>query len=427
MLSINKTYCWLFVAAMLIQIPSLSVAKFLDELLVVFLVALAVLDVLVNHRYKRYKLLWIVTGVMIFYVIYSMTCVSYNTPKAVIVDFIAQMKPFCFFCVSYAIAPKLDTKTKQILKAVCVMNAVIAVVCFVIGLSAIITVFFHPAYLGLVSILSCMVYLMCSMDENSKISKKDLIIALIILTIGLASTRSKFYGEYVLALYMLFLYKPGFMKRFSLKYSIVLVLALLLTVWVAWGKIDYYFISGGQEEQMFDEEFMESFARPMLYVGMFLLLAIHPVFGSGLASFGTYASSTEVNYSNAYAAVGLDQVWGLSEDFDSFITDSFFPVLAQFGIVGIILFFGFFVWIYKRLSLYLYSAGKMPFVIGMITIVVIMIESVASTTLLQGAGAMCMMILGYLASRFKDISKAERKVMQELPYKETKPMEYLKQ
>ena len=112
MLSINKIYCWLFVFALLIQIPSIHLLKFLDELLVVFMMCLVFLDVVVNKQFKKYNLLWVITGIMLFYAIYSLTWVSYNTPKAIFQDFVVQMKPFCYFCVSFAVVPKFNAQIR---------------------------------------------------------------------------------------------------------------------------------------------------------------------------------------------------------------------------------------------------------------------------------------------------------------------------
>ena len=108
MLSINKIYGWLFVFALLIQIPSVHLFKFTDEILVVFMMSLVFLDVVLNKQYKKYKMLWAIMGVMAFYMIYSLVFVSYNTPKAILQDFVAQIKPFCYFFISYSIAPSLS-------------------------------------------------------------------------------------------------------------------------------------------------------------------------------------------------------------------------------------------------------------------------------------------------------------------------------
>ena len=42
--------------------------------------------------------------------------------------------------------------------------------------------------------------------------------------------------------------------------------------------------------------------------------------------------------------------------------------------------------------------------VGVVLLIVLLIESIASTTFNQGAGAMCMIILGCMISNFKNIS-----------------------
>ena len=424
MLSINKIYSWLFVIALLIQIPSIHLMKFLDELLVVFMMSLVFLDVLVNKQYAKYKVLWVVFGVMFFYALYTFVFRTYNIPKAICIDFIAQLKPFCYFCVSYAVVPKLGRNIKILLKNICVFNSIIVLFCFLMGLTE--DVFFHVTYLGLVSVISFMVYIICSIDENNKLSKRDLIIALMLLTIGLVSTRTKFYGEYIVALYLLLLYTPGVLKKKQTGNIIVGIIVLGVMLVVSWSKIDYYFISGGNLDMAFDEDLLETFARPVMYISMFSVLALHPILGSGLASYGTYASMSAVNYSLLYGVIGIDDVWGLSENYDAFICDAFYPELAQFGVLGIGLFIFLFVWMYRKISLFLYTSGKLFYVVGIVAFMVLMIENVASTTFNQGAGAMCMMILGYLCASFKHITKEEAKKIRENPYVDKNALEYLK-
>lgn len=424
MLSINKIYCWLFVFALLIQIPSIHLMKFLDELLVFFMMCLAFLDVIINKQYKKYKLLWIVMGIMTFYAIYSLTWVSYNTPKAVLYDFIAQLKPYCYFCVGYAIVPNLSGIQKQILKYISILNGFVSLILFVTGLYKII--FMHISYVGLVAVSSFLVYLLSTMKTDESLSVKNLIVAVCILSVGLLCARAKFYGIFIISVYVLFLYRPGLLKKITLSQVIIFIVILSLVLVASWHKIDYYFISGGQDFQMFNDEMMASFARVALYGGMIMILLLYPIFGSGLASFATNASSTSVNYSQIYYELGLDNVWGLSPNYDSFICDAFYPSLAQFGIVGISLFIWFFVWIYKILSISLYLKGKIPFVIGIIAVVVILIESIAATTFCQSVGGLCMMILGCLASKYKNITKEQETEIKKMPYKEKGALDYIR-
>lgn len=421
MLSINKIYCWLFVLTFVSLIPSIHLLKFLDELLVVFMMCLVLLDVVINKQYKKYKLLWIVMGIMVFYAIYSLIWVSYNTPRAILQDFIVQLKPFCYFCISYAVVPQFSNRLKVVLKAMCIIISGIVLLCVVLGFVK--SILLHPSYVGLLSILSFSIYLLASKDSDGKIAKKDIVISLILVTIGLLSTRAKFYGEYVFVLYMLFFYVPGFLKKMRISHIIIALVSICLILAVAWHKIDYYFITGGQDYAM-DEEVLQTFARPVMYASMVVVLGLHPLLGSGLASFGTYFSG--VSYSKLYGNIGIDNIWGLSEDYGNFICDAFYPELAQFGIVGVVLFIYFFVWMNRRLSLLLYKSGKIMYVIGMISIIVLLIESIASTTFNQGAGAMCMMILGCLASKYKNITKEQETEIKKMPYKEKGALDYIR-
>lgn len=423
MLSINKIYSWLFVFALLIQIPSVHLFKFADELLAVIMMCLVGLDVIVNQKIEKYKMLWIVAIIMALYAIYSMIFLSYNTPIAIVHDYITQMKPFCYFYVSYAIVPYFNNSVKTILRKICLLNALVALFCVVTG--SVKYVFFHVTYLGLVSMLTSMVYLIASVDEKGKISRKNMIIAILILSIGLFCTRSKFYGEYVMALYLLFIYVPGFSKNIKPAHVCAFILSIVLVLIVSWQKIEFYFISAGTDGLM-SEELLMQMARPMLYGGMVALLIMHPLLGSGLASFATNASSSAVNYAETYSVIGLDAVWGLSPDYDAFICDAYYPSLAQFGLVGIVLFILFFVWIYKKLGLILYEQGKLLYSVGIMSIVVIIIEGIAATTFNQPAGALCMMILGYLVSQFKNISKKELLEIRERGYKDEKALDYIK-
>lgn len=388
------------------------------------MMCLTFLDVVINKQYKKYKLLWILIGIMTFYAIYSLTFVSYNTPKAVCYDFIAQLKPYCYFCVGYAIVPKISEIQKQILKYISILNGFVLLILFVTGLYKII--FMHISYVGLVAVSSFLVYLLSAMKTDGSLTIKDMIVAVCVLSVGLLCTRAKFYGIFIISVYLLFIYRPGLLKNITLSQVVIFIVILALVLVASWHKIDYYFISGGEDYNFFDEDKMASFARVALYGGMIMILLLYPIFGSGLASFATNASSTSVNYSQIYYELGLDNVWGLSPNYDSFICDAFYPSLAQFGFVGICLFIWFFVWVYKILSISLYLKGKAYFVVGIIAIVVILIESIAGTTFCQSVGGLCMMILGCLASKYKDITKEQETEINKMPYKEKGALDYIR-
>ena len=226
------------------------------------------------------------------------------------------------------------------------------------------------------------------------------------LIIGLGCTRSKYYGEFILAIFFILLYKPGMMRNFKLQHALLIIVVLGLVVAASWSKISFYFITGNSDT--FDPDVAQSYARPVLFATAGLILVDHFPFGSGLASFASYASAE--HYSNLYYEYGINNVWGLSEDYNDFICDAYFPALAQFGFVGVILFVVLFSWIYSKLRLIIRANGKkyrIPFSIGVMCISFVMIESVGSTFFVQTSGMLIMILLGLTASLSRDADVVE--------------------
>ncbi len=78
-----------------------------------------------------------------------------------------------------------------------------------------------------------------------------------------------------------------------------------------------------------------SIARLALHFTALEIARDHFPFGTGLASFGSYASA--VYYSGVYTDYGLASVWGLSPNYPAFITDTFWPmVLGQGGVASFV-------------------------------------------------------------------------------------------
>lgn len=416
MLSINRTYFYIFIYVFLIQLPCIDFITFLDELTLVLLIGLICLDLIINKDFKRYKCLYLVIGVFVFYALYSMIMLNFNTIPAILNDFVLQMKPFIPFCIAYAIAPNFTSSMKFVIKWICIITSMTLLI--LIATDTIYSVITHVAAIGILSFNCFLVYLYCSIKENGNIEMSDLFVCAAILLIGLLSTRSKYYGEFIMAFYFLFFYKPGALKKVKLRQLILFIMAIIVTIAVAWDKIEYYFILGNSDT--FDADQIQSYARPVLYITMYLILLDYPILGSGLASFATSSSGPEINYSLIYSKYGIDQVWGLSEQMPDFINDAFFSELAQFGLTGIGLFIFFFIWVYQKIRLWLYFCGKQYYIIGVLGIMFIMIESVAGSTFLQAGSMMIMMLLGMLSAKYKHISKKEATLIFKSDYLECK-------
>lgn len=403
MLSIRKTYFYIFCFAVLSLFTAPVLFKLSDELCLAAFALLAGADMVINRNYRKYRLLFVLLGVMTFYLIYSLLASPYNIPKAIVNDFIMQCKPLVAFAVSYAIAPSFTGKERKVLKVLCVVLSVLAFLSAAFGVYR--PVLFHIYYVGLVCVGCVMVYLLLSYDREKPrgYSQIDLFWAIVILLLGLVCTRSKYYGFAVLCLYMLFVYRPGTINLKSFRNMAVALLGFGAVFLVGWNKIEYYFITGNTGA--YDPDVLQSYARPALFLGAVLVLTDHLFLGSGLASFATFSSSTNLNYSEIYHEYGLSTVWGLMPEFDDFIADTFFPELAQFGLVGIFC-FGFFCWwIWRKFRLVMRVEGYPLFAIGAICIAFLAIDGVAGCAVLQASGELLMAVMGIVAGTVRGIPK----------------------
>lgn len=413
MLSIRKIYFWIHLYMLFIQVLSPSIFKSADELGVLFMLILICLDMAVNRQVARYKGMFIVAGIISFYALYSLFFLKFNTGKAILVDFVIESKPFVPFFISFAIAPRYTHKECQIMKASALLLAFMLLLIFVTGLTN--DLLHHVAYLGSTAFICFLTYIFCSIRSDGTIKRRDIILACTILAIGLCCTRSKYYGEAVMAIFLLFYYRPGMFKQIKMKQVAIICLVFAAVLIVSWQKINYYFIVGNGDT--FDPEVMESFARPALIGGAYIILCDFPLLGSGLASYATFASSPDVNYSSIYSLYDLDKVYGLSEQMPDFICDTFYASFAQFGLIGIGLFIFFFVWVYQRLRLVLHDESHLLFCIGLLVIVYVVIENVGSTFFSQSGGLYTMMLLGAIIGKYRHCTKEQRELILQQEYK----------
>jgi len=383
------------------MLPSIIYVKFVDELECYLLGAIAFVDIIFNKNYKKYTLIYFFLAFFAFYIVYSIFFKDYNTTRYILTDAIIQFKPSLPYLVIFAISPSFLSHEKKIVKALCVINVTICLILLFMGSYILRLVVFHIAYIGTTCFICAICYMLMSIKDDYSIDKRDLLVMVIMLCVGLGCTRAKYYGEFVFIIFFLFLYKPGMLRKFSMKYALLLIAVIGIFIAVGWDKFTYYFITGNSET--FDPTVAQSFARPVLYATAGLILLDHFPFGSGLASFASYASAD--NYSNLYYEYGINSVWGLSEEYSDFICDAYYPSLAQFGIFGIILFIAFFVWIYSHLrdiNRCNDKKYKYFFIIGASAMLFIFIESIGGTSLVQTSGMIAMMLLGFTASCAKN-------------------------
>ena len=101
--------------------------------------------------------------------------------------------------------------------------------------------------------------------------------------------------------------------------------------------------------------------------------------------------------SEIYSKYELDNVHGLVEGDCQFISDTFYPELVQFGIIGIILYILFWRFIIKKLyQTYRKNDSLQSLKTGLLITSFIIIESIAGSVFLQGGGICAMMLLAMI-------------------------------
>ncbi|MBO4871690.1 MAG: hypothetical protein J5565_06900 [Muribaculaceae bacterium] len=397
MIRLDKICVWMLIICFAGMIWSGSLVKPIDELACYVMLAVGLLDCVFNHRWRVYFPLILVLAIMAGYVIYS-TFKGFNTLPYIFMDAIIELKPFVPFMVLLAIRPQLGLLERKVFKAIAIVNMVTVVALYFMPVFREYTIQLHIMFLGASCFISMLVYLFCSIDEEGKVSPADMAVILLLLVVGLGCTRAKYYAEAVLAVFFILIYRPGMFKGVKPGYWLLAALVVVAVVAVGWHKFSYYFLTG--EGNAYDPTVADSFARPVLYATSGLILVDHIPFGSGLASFASYASSA--NYSSLYYEYGINNIHGLSESNPDFICDAFYPSLAQFGIVGIILFVVFLVWAFKPAKRLLRLAPeryRYHYVIASLVMCFLLVESIASTIPMQTWGLLAMSVLGLVAAQ----------------------------
>ena len=218
---------------------------------------------------------------------------------------------------------------------------------------------------------------------------------MVILSIGLFSTRSKFYGFFILNLAFLCYFTK--IERFHLDKKSVFFLFVVLGVMmiVVWEKINLYFV-----QSLNSDNEKDLIARFALYVTSFEIFKDYIPFGSGFASFATFSSGEY--YSDIYVKYGIENVWGLSKQFHSYIADTYYPSLAQFGVVGVGLYISFWIYIIRKAYGYFRISHNIKlFLLVLLIVCYFVIESTTDSTYTTHRGFFVMMILGLVISNMK--------------------------
>lgn len=364
-----------------------------DEICALFLFVLFGIYLFSTSDWNFNKGFLTTIGVFLFYFCYSLYIGS-NTKTAIISDMLIQIKPYlAFFCV-YSMMPRFSESQKNIMKSICL---VFWFLLLLMGLGKAVEprILFHlmghPAYYAAAVVCVSLCYLYCS-----KFTNLDKITFVALLSIGLISGRSKFYGFFALATFITFYFSN--IKQFKLdaKNITIILLTIVAVLFVAREKIYFYFY-----QTLTSEVDKDMIARYVLYATAPQILIDYFPFGSGFASFGTFSSG--VYYSSIYSKYGIDGVWGMSKDHYNFIADTYYPSLAQFGIVGIILYITFWIYILMKAIKFHKRTYNMK-CLSMVLMIIgfFIIEGTTDSTFTTHRGFFVLMLLGLILSDLKN-------------------------
>lgn len=365
--------------------------SYVDELIALSLASYLFLSMLRQQYFDAnfLKAFYVFAGIFFFYYVYSWL-LSIN-PDAINMSFVVHVKPFLTFFSVYMIGFTLDDSFKKYLSKLILL---LSIGCLAIALTDRMFLFYrHPAYFAMtVSCLALFYY------YTSRDSLTNSIISIGIMAIALLSFRMKAVGFFILFVIVVIFYTEKVKFRFSLKNILLLLSALLVIFYYAKDKIYFYFINP------YNEENLESAGRASMYITSLNVLNDYLPLGPG---FGTYADiGAATYYSPLYYKYQLDTVFGLSPIQGMYLCDTFFPDLAQFGVVGIALFFYFWYWIFVLLKRNYQKNGNLKlFKIGLLIIGFLMIESIAATTFVQSQGLMVMFLLALVLYEGKSKNK----------------------
>lgn len=395
---INKNFFGLTIFTLLFGVMfydliNMAGFSYVDEICALLLFVLFGINVYRSKDWVFNKIFLFVLGVFLFYLIYSIFIGS-NSKKAILMDFVIQIKPYlAFFCV-YSMKPVFNANQKKIIRQLALLFSFYLLL---IGLGDLIikdlmlNLLSHTSRFATAVSILALLYL-----YFSDYTKRDKLIFILILSIGLFSGRSKLFGFLALSTLVMIYVNKSFEMKLNLKNTLFLFFAIAATAIVAKDKIELYFITGGFGS---GREAEDLYARMALYYYSLRIFMDYIPFGSGFASYATFASGEY--YSPIYVKYSMERMDGLTEANPSYIADTYYPALAQFGMIGAFLFFFFWYFLTSKAIQAFRQGCKKESVIAILIIAFFLIESISDATLTHNRGFFMMMLLGLIFSDVK--------------------------
>lgn len=307
-----------------------------------------------------------------------------------------QIRPYLTFFIVSQLSPTFSESQKSLLKRLCFFMWLFFIPIGIFGLmnhTLLYSIFGQPSnYITNISCLS-FVYLFCS-----NFSIRERFTFILMLSAGLLVTNTVFYSIFLLTCGILLYYHHSDILKFNLRTGIALGVIAFIVLHITRVQITTYLFPVDTITTEYDLT-----TRSALYQTAVDILKDFFPLGSGLASFGTEASG--LYYSKIYSQYGLNSINGLTPQEWFSVSDSYYPSLAQFGIIGIILYLLF--WgriVFKSFVTFKQSADIQQFVLILILASFVFIENLSDPFLTSNKGYYMMMFLGVFLGKKKSFS-----------------------
>lgn len=332
---------------------------------------------------EPWKEYFIFLGILVFYVLYS-SVMKVNVLRAVHLEILQQIRPYSVIYCTWILNPQFTEKQKKWMAWSMIATLLL-------------WIYVHPEttqegvtaefpVLGQMAICTGMTYYLFTEE-----TKRNSYLALIIVLTGMLAPKYKFMGEVVCFIAMVFFVKKHLNFK-STKTVISVAVLMAIVIAVVWQRFDTYYVSGWSNSAL---------ARPMTYKTSLEILKDYFPFGPGMGTFAT--NGAWKFYSPLYYEYHLNTIWGLNRG-GGFICDAFYPSLAQYGIVGVILFCIF----WKRRLIAMNEIVDMRYYrVAMIVFFCLAIEQTADSSWLSGKGMGYCMLLGLCLNANRNMEEEE--------------------
>jgi len=362
---VNKGFFYLYVFTLCFGVLLYNTTGFkgLDVVSSLLLVGLYLVFV-IGTKNKHFHIgFLIVMIVFLFFLNYSFY-IANNTLNAITIDFLTQLRPYVAFFLVLQISPTFTEKQKSILKKICFYLWLFYIP---IGLLATInssflsTLMDQPAnYIACITCLA-VVHLFCG-----NFTVKDKLTFIFMLATGLITMHSRFYIFFLIVCGLVMYFHHADILKSNLKTGFALVSVAVLVIYISRMEIFNY------------------------------LFSAH-IAGGGFASLAGQASSgfySQLNNSGFNPINGfMYQEWFTG-------SSSYYPVLAQLGLIGILLYLSFWVYIFATSIMQFKKKGDIqPFVIVFMLVVFIFLENITDSFFTSNKGYFMMMFIGLLMAK----------------------------